>query len=219
MYFRECPVSIHSTFKWVMTTVAVTTVCGCAWLTDYQYVPPGENKPEPTVSRQESKPAMSAPLVETSKVAAVNNDDVYLVEHEGRLYVFDDEQVYVSFLAHGETAYRLVRIGDGPGGSTLVFGLRDEDKAKTSGIASVDMYDGRLVGAEDFYAEVLHDGRFYVFSEWNDLVAFQKTRSADLRFTEIGAGPDGRTVVYVLNEDNKTVRPDALIERFHRIHG
>ncbi|GEM_PF-496674 len=199
----------------VAALLAVVTVMpGCAWLTDYKYVPPGQEKA--SQSKAVSKPQ---PLAEKPMAPAVNNDDVYLVEHENRLYVFDDEQVYASFMEHEETPYRLVRIGDGPNGSTLVFGLRDEDKAKSSGIASVDMYDGRLAGAaQGFYAEVLHDNRFYVFSEWNDLVNFQQTRTADLRFTEIGAGPGGRTVVYVLNEDNKKDRPVALIERFHRIH-
>ena len=123
-------------------------------------------------------------------------------------------------MQHGETAYRLVRIGEGPGGSTLVFGLRDADKAKSEGIAAVDMYDGRLAGAsEGFYAEVVYDGRFYVFTEWADLVNFQRTHIADLRYTEIGAGPDGRTVVYVLNESNKKDKPVATVERFKRIHG
>lgn len=204
----------RQTVKLLTLGVALTVASGCAWLTDYKYVPPGEQTGEPVAKAQ--KPAVAE---KPAAVAVVNNDDIYLIEHEGRLYVFDDEQVYADFMQHGETPFRLVRIGAGPGGATIVFGLRDEDKAKTSGIASADMYDGRLAGAEDFYAEVLHDGRFYVFGEWNDLVSFQQTRSADLRFTEIGAGPDGRTVVYVLNENNKTNRPVALIERFHRIHG
>ena len=207
----------QKSFKALAIAMVAVSFTGCAWLTDYQYVPPGEEaKAAPAekpakLAVKEAEPAPAAP--------AVNNDDVYLIEHEGRLYVFDDEKIYASFMQHGETAYRLVRIGAGPGGATLVFGLRDEDKAKQTGIASVDMYEGRLAGAaENFFAIVLHDNRFYVFSEWNDLVSFQQTRSADLRFTEIGAGPGGRTVVYVLNEGNKKDRPVALIERFHGIH-
>lgn len=202
----------------VLALLAVATAMpGCAWLTDYQYVPPGEsaqkgapdNSPRQLATAKREKPANSQ---------TVNNDDIYLIEHEGRLYVFDDEQVYANFMEHGETPYRLVRIGDGPGGATVVFGLREEDKSKSSGIASVDMYDGRLAGSRDFYAEVLHDNRFYVFSDWNNLVDFQYTREANLRYTEIGAGPGGRTVVYVLNENNKKERPVTQIERFHRIH-
>lgn len=196
---------------------ALAMASGCAWLTDYQYQPPGSDKPEP-VAKAQPAPAAAGP--DMAEGNTVNNDDVYLIEHEGRLYVFDDEAVYQSFMAHGETAYRLVRVGEGPGGSTLVFGLRGEDKEKREGIAAVDMYDGRLAGAaEGFYAEVLHDGRFYVFSEWQDLVNFQRTRIADLRYTEIGAGPGGRTVVYVLNQDNKKDKPMEQIARFKRIHG
>lgn len=203
-------------FMILMAVLAI--VSGCAWLTDYQYQPPAEKQAAPA-AKPEPAAAVAAEPAKTSS-NSLNNEDVYLAEHEGRLYVFDDEAVYQSFMQHGETAYRLVRVGEGPGGSTLVFGLRDEDKAKREGIAAVDMYDGRLAGAaEGFYAEVLHDGRFYVFSEWQDLVDFQRTRIADLRYTEIGAGPGGRTVVYVLNESNKKHKPVDLIARFKRIHG
>lgn len=207
-------------FRLIFLSMVLSLSAGCAWLTDYQYQPAGE-APVKAAPVAQAAPA-PAPVVTAAPVAepSINNDDVYLIEHEGRYYVFDDEAVYKSFMQNGETAYRLVRIGEGPAGSTLVFGLRDADKAKSEGIAAVDMYDGRLAGAsEGFYAEVLYDERFYVFSEWNDLVNFQRTHIADLRYTEIGAGPAGRTVVYVLNDSNKKDKPVALIERFKRIHG
>ncbi len=60
--------------------------------------------------------------------SVVNNDDLYEVEHEGRYYVFDDLWVYRDFLELGETPYRNTRIGAGPNGQTLVFGLRKRDK-------------------------------------------------------------------------------------------
>ncbi|MDX1497495.1 MAG: hypothetical protein R3352_08070 [Salinisphaeraceae bacterium] len=206
----------------ILSLLAVLALApGCAWLTDYKYEEPGKKAPAKAESKSEAAPLAAASMPEPAPAeSTLNNEDIYLIEHEGRLYVFDDEAVYQSFMSHGETAYRLVRVGEGPGGSTLVFGLRDEDKEKREGIAAVDMYDGRLAGAaEGFYAEVLHDGRFYVFSEWDDLVAFQRTRIADLRYTEIGAGPGGRTVVYVLNESNKKEKPLSQVARFKRIHG
>ena len=145
-----------------------------------------------------------------------NNDDYYEVHHEGRIYAFDDAATYRSFLEVGETSYRKVRIGEGPKGETVVFGLRGEDKKKLDGIAVVEMYDGKLAGAEGFYGEMRVDGRIYVFDDWQELVAFRQVGEAPYRFTQIGAGPAGETVVFVLTKDNKKKRPDALIEAFTR---
>jgi hypothetical protein len=149
----------------------------------------------------------------------MNNDDYYEVEHEGRLYVFDDAATYKSFLEVGETAYRKVRIAAGPNGETIVFGLTGKDKKKMSGIASIDMYDGKLEGAEDFYGEIHHEGRLYVFSEWADLKAFKTVYEAPYRFTMIGEGPKGETVVIVLNKGNKKKHPAAQIAAFKAMHG
>lgn len=154
--------------------------------------------------------APAAPLIDTS--------DYYEAHHEGRIYIFDDFPTYKTFLEFGHTPYRLVRIGEGPGGQTLVFGLTDEDKAKREGIASVVLYDGERMGTDPFYGEVLYDGRFYVFDRWADLQSFRETWEAPYRFTEIGAGPANRTVVYVLNDDNKTKRPESLMARFRSRH-
>lgn len=152
------------------------------------------------------------------KAMSQNNDDYYEVYHEGRLYVFDDAATYLSFLDVGETAFRKVRIGAGPHGETVVFGLTGADKKKSEGIASIDMYDGKLVPADDFYGEVHMDGRIYVFYDWKELQAFKQTGEAAYRFTEIGAGPRAETVVYVLSKEKKKVRPVATIARFTALH-
>lgn len=167
----------------------------------------------------ESTPA--SPSVSTSSTAVgLNNDDYYEVHHDGRIYIFDDVDVYKGFLLTGEAAYRRARIGGGPGGHTLVFGLSDADKEKTSGIGSEDMWDGKIRGAKDnFYAEVLLHNRFYVFSTWADLVSFHQTWDAPYRLSDIGAGPRGYTVVYVLNQDNKEQKPLGLMARFRQVHG
>lgn len=160
-----------------------------------------------------------APVVAQAPTSR-NNDDYYEAHHEGRLYVFDDFATYRDFLNLGETPYRLTRIGAGPKGQTVVFGLTPEDKKKRSGVAAVAMFDGQMQGAETgFYAEVFHDNRFHVFDRWADLQAFRQTGEAALRYTDIGAGPGGRTVIYVLNSDNKQQRPDGLIAEFRARHG
>ena len=67
-----------------------------------------------------------------TEVASMNNNDLYEVHEDGRIYVFDDRATYESFLEVGETSYRKVRIGAGPKGETVVFGLTDADKKKKS---------------------------------------------------------------------------------------
>jgi len=102
-----------------------------------------------------------------------NVNDYYQVYKEGRIYIFDDFKTYQSFNAVGETAYRLTRIGAGPNGETIVFGLRKQDKKMRKGIGSVDLYDGKTVAiADGFYGEVVKDGRIYVFNQWADLKSF-----------------------------------------------
>ena len=151
----------------------------------------------------------------TQAVESQNNEDLYQVDHEGRIYLFDDFATYQTFLEVGETAYRKVRIGEGPRGETIVFGLTNEDKKKTQGIASVDMYDGNLKGATEFYGETrTEEGRIYVFSSLEEMNTARIVGEVPLRFTEIGSGPQGETVVYALNSQNKKVKPDALIKAF-----
>lgn len=144
---------------------------------------------------------------------------LYEVHHEdGRMYFFYDENDYKHFLQHGETPYAYKRIASGPKGETLVFGLMGKDKKKRSGIPSVDMYDGKLQ-PEMFYGEARIEGRIYVFSTLEDMNDVRSVGEAPYRYTDIGSGPDGETVVYVLNKGNKKKRPDALIAAFKKAYG
>jgi hypothetical protein len=101
-------------------------------------------------------------LLATSNTAIAephyNVDDYYQVYKEGRIYIFDDFETYASFNQVGETAYRLTRIGAGPKGETLVFGLSKKDKKMCSGLGSVDLYEGTTEGITDgFYGEVVKE--------------------------------------------------------------
>ena len=145
-----------------------------------------------------------------AETASLNNDDLYEVHHEGRIYLFDDFATYQSFNEVGETAYRKVFIGEGPKGETLVFGLTGKDKKKQSGIASIDLYQGKLQPATPFYAELRMEGRIYVFDSLQELKQVRQTGEAAYRFTEIGKGPKGETVVFVLTKENKKHKPVAL---------
>ncbi len=154
------------------------------------------------------------------KVAAsgANNQDYYQMEHDGRWYVFDDAPTYLNFLATGETPYILTRIGGAPDGKSVVFGLSKEDKEKSSGVAAIEMFEGSRQGAEDFYAEMIVDHRFYVFNRWKDLQSFRETGEAALRYTDIGGGPKGMSVIYVLNSQNKDQVPTVLQAQFKQLH-
>lgn len=148
-----------------------------------------------------------------------NVDDYYQVYKEGRIYVFDDYKTYSSFNEVGETAFRLTRIGAGPKGETIVFGLTKNDKKMRSGLGSVALYEGTAEGISvGFYGEVVKDDRIHVFSEWADLKSFLSVGEAPYRYTQIGAGPKGETVVYVLNKKNKKNKPTALITEFESKH-
>ena len=148
-----------------------------------------------------------------------NVNDYYQVYKEGRIYIFDDYKTYASFNQVGETAYRLTRIGAGPDGEILVFGLTKKDKKMHSVLGSVALYEGKAEGiAEGFYGEIVKDGRINVFSEWADLKAFLAVGEAPYRFTQIGSGPKDETVVYVLNKKNKKKKPVELIVTFESKH-
>jgi hypothetical protein len=149
---------------------------------------------------------------------SLNNEDYYEALYDGRIYVFDDATTFNTFLSVGETAYRKVHIGAGPAGETVVFGLTGADKKKSDGIASIDMYDGKLAGGDPFYGEIHAENRIYVFNRWEDLQAFKVVGEAPYRFTMIGAGPRGETVVFVLNNENKKKEPTDLVAAFKSMH-
>ena len=156
---------------------------------------------------------------DAAKVAAVelNNDDLYEVHAEGRLYVFDDYKTYQEFLEVGETSFRQTFIGAGPAGQTVVFGMTSKDKKKHfSKIAGYNLYMGNQSASENFYGEARLENRIYVFDRIEDMKTVRETGEAPLRYTDIGSGPKGETVVYVLRGDNKKVKPVALIAEFKK---
>lgn len=139
---------------------------------------------------------------------------LYEVHHEdGRIYLFNDKATYSHFLQHDETPYTYKRIASGPHGETLVFGLSSAEKKKGDKAGNVELYDGKVT-PEAFYGEMRAEGRIYVFSTLEDMKDVRTTGEAPYRFTQIGDGPKGETVVYVLNGSNKKKRPDALIAQF-----
>lgn len=148
----------------------------------------------------------------------LNNGQLFEVHKDGRIYVFYDFASYKEFSTLGHTPFVFTKIGAGPKGETLVYSLTSDDKEKKEGIASVELMEGRLAPAEDFYAEMKMDGRTYVFSRFEDMAPVRKLGEAPLRHAKIGYGSQGESVIFVLNEENKEIHPEALISRFDSLN-
>ena len=159
-------------------------------------------------------------------VQAQNNDDYYEIHHEGRIYAFSDYGPYQIWRETGEVPLVVTRIGAGPGGETIKLQLnKTEAKAmeKTVGYkgAAQRLFEGELVGLESgFYGEVLRPERIWVFSSGEDLRAFQSSGHVACGLTQIGAGPDGRTVVFAQScKAAGKGQPTAAIARFKKNYG
>lgn len=142
--------------------------------------------------------------------------EIYEVHDDGRIYAFYDKKTFKQFMQVGETAYRLTRIGTGPNGETMVFGLTKKDKKKGANTPAVKLYANKIKPAKDFYAETMRHGRIYVFSTFADMQTVRQFGHPNFFYTEIGSGPKGETVVYVLNKKTKKKKPVALIAEFKK---
>lgn len=151
---------------------------------------------------------------ETSDNSAIK--EVYEVHEDGRIYAFYDKALYKEFLSVGETAYRLTRIGAGPNGETMVFGLTKSDKKKGVNTPAVKLYGKQIKPAANFYAETYRHGRIYVFNKFEDMQTVRQFGHPNFFYMEVAAGPKGETIVYVLNNDNKKNKPVALIDEFKK---
>jgi len=140
--------------------------------------------------------------------------EMYEVFEDGRVYVFYDRALYKEFMTVKETPYRLTKIGAGPNGMTVVFGLTKKDKKLKRKIPAIELYEGKTTNNGQFYAEMRRHGRIYVFDKWSDMKPVRETGHPNYFYTEIGSGPKGETVIYVLNKKTKKKRPLSLIKKF-----
>lgn len=154
-----------------------------------------------------------------AETAATNSMEIYEVHKDGRIHVFYDRALYTEFLQLGETSYRLTRIGEGPNGETIVFGLTKKDKKKGADTPAVKLYNNKAKADANFYGETRRHGRIYVFSKFEDMEPVRMFGHPTFFYTEIGSGPKGETVVYVLNKANKKKKPVALISDFKKKNG
>lgn len=160
----------------------------------------------------ETEKAYDKQLDAIRQTAVINNDDYYEIHKDGRIIVLSDVDDVRLWLATGDIPLRVTRIGGGPKGETLVFGIAQPESKKKDGFGSVEMFEGRRVGAErNFYAEVLQDNTWYVFGTWAELDSFRKTGHA------VGLASGGASA---LGEPVMVAQPvDALTARFRSLHG
>jgi hypothetical protein len=155
--------------------------------------------------------------LEIKRLAEVlNNDDYYELERDGRLYVLSDAKEYRSLRAGGEPVYSTKKIGAGPGGKTLVYGLvKNEAKIletnpRAQGAAQ-KMFEGALQGMDkDFLGVVETPTGTYVFTSWKALQAF-KASGNSTGFTE---SLGGQTLIYA----GASARPADTAERVAKLY-
>ena len=146
--------------------------------------------------------------------------EVYEVHEDGRIHVFYNRKMYQDFLKIGETPYRLVKIAKGPNKETIVFGLDKKDKKlkkrtkERTGVAAIDLYDGKATADKQFYGEVRKHGRIYVFNDFKDMEPVRQFGHPNFFYMEVASGPEKETVFYVLNKKTKKKKPLALIDTF-----
>lgn len=182
---------------------------------------PAKPESKPAAAASVPAPATTAAPTPAVQPAAAVTENYFLVFHEnGRIYAFGDAKNYLLFLEHDEVPLTRTRIGAGPDGETVVFGITKDDANKLDLPSKGELFfDGKMGEVGPFYGEVLRDGRFYVFGEWKDFKDFLAHREVTYTFTEIGTGPKGETVIYALNKETvKQGRPAKLIEQFKTLH-
>lgn len=166
------------------------------------------------VSEPATVPVAASPV--GAKASAYG--ELYQVQRDGRTYVFDDFKQYRAYVKHAEVAYMKADIGAGARGETVIYALTEESK-KTLVIPGYELRAGKATPAADFYGEIrAENGRLYVFDSFDEMKKFDHSGEAAYQLAKIGEGPEGQTVVFVLQSKNKEHVPTAMIERFQQKH-
>jgi hypothetical protein len=100
----------------------------------------------------------------------VNNDDLYIVYKNDRVYAFDDTKVMAGLMEHNEVAYFQSYIG-AVEGKTLVMGLSKTDSKQPMASGVYNMIKGHIVGREGFKGFIMAaDGTKTEFTSYYDMV-------------------------------------------------
>jgi hypothetical protein len=169
--------------------------------------------PKAEAPKADAKPAAAAPAAQPEAT------EYFVVQPEdGRYYAFGSFKLYQDYLAHGEVALTRTRIGAGPTGQTVVFGITNDDvKAGKPSVAEL-VFDAKLSPAPNFYGEVFKGGRYYVFDNLKALKEFAAFGEVPYSYTDIGAGPNGATIVWVMDKDSYAKgKPTQRMQRFQAL--
>jgi hypothetical protein len=175
--------------------------------------------PAPAPAPAPAPVAAPAPAAAAAPAAATGPVELYVVlPDSGRVHAFGDAKNYFDFLAHGEVALTRTQVGAGPGGKTLVFGITSDDVKANRPSRGEQILDGTLPAASGFYGEVFKGGRFFLFGDLKEMTNFTAFGEVPYSYTDIGAGPKGETIVYVMNKDSYPLgKPTDRTERFRAL--
>lgn len=194
---------MKTSLQLVSLTLAVAGLAGCATNTPMA----------PKVAT-----TMAAPAAPTAPAAApAPGAQVFfaVLPESGRIHAFGDTRNYFDFLSHGEVTLTRTQIGAGPGGRTVVYGITGDDVKANKPSLGEQVMAGSLAPAAGFYGEVLKDSRYYVFGDLKDLKNFLAFGEVPYSYTDIGVGPKGESLVYVMNKDSYAKgKPTDRGERF-----
>jgi hypothetical protein len=184
------------TARLLIAAAAIAAVAACA------------TAPAP-VTAPASAPAPTAPATAQKMYYFM------VMPEDGRLYLFGDPKNYLAYREHNEVPLTRSRIGAGPQGQTVVFGITNDDVKANRPSAAEMIFDKKTALKDPFYGEVVKDGRYHVFGSAKDLQDFLEHNEITYTFAMIGEGPKGASVIYALNKDTvKQGRPTELIEQF-----
>jgi hypothetical protein len=143
---------------------------------------------------------------------------MFEVHHDnGRIYVFDSFELYKETAAGKTPLFHRTRIGGGPEGKTLVFGLNGDQSKKTGDIDFIQIFDGKAPASDNFYGEMRKDGRLYVFESLQDMHA-ARTSKPIFFVNMIGGGPEGQTVFFVQNSKTSGKPADSMMARYNAMN-
>jgi len=141
-----------------------------------------------------------------------------VLPESGRVHAFGDTKNYFDFKAHGENTLTRTKIGEGPGGKTLVFGITADDVKANKPSRGEQILSGAIPSGDTFYGEILRGGRYFLFGSLKDMTDFAAFGEVPYSYTDIGAGPKGETIVMVMNKDSYPKgKPMERMDRFKTI--
>lgn len=171
--------------------------------------------PSPLSSPAPVAPAPKPASMSTASSTAAQAELYVVLPDTGRVHAFGDTKNYFDFLAHGEVALTRSQIGAGPGGKTLVFGITGDDVKANAPSRGEQILSGAIPAGDAFYGEVFKDNRFYLFGDLKDMTNFTAFGEVPYSYTDIGAGPKGESIVFVMNKDSYAKgKPEERMARF-----